>query len=117
MPWYRIPDYYRNVSCVSAAFTEYQGETYETHETGSIRVLIGVPDGQERVPQVIGCRRIGIGRQAVRGQPPVSRQRHEIGQEPSALACPLRAATHRPHPFDRLYSSGRLKPQRFAEQT
>jgi hypothetical protein len=41
--WYRIPDSRRNVSCVSAAFTQYQEETHETHETGSIRALIVAP--------------------------------------------------------------------------
>jgi hypothetical protein len=38
--WYRIPDSWRNVSCVSAAFTQYQEETCETHETELIGVLI-----------------------------------------------------------------------------
>jgi hypothetical protein len=34
----RIPDARRAVSCVSAAIIQYQGETHETQETGSIRV-------------------------------------------------------------------------------
>jgi hypothetical protein len=38
--WYRIPDSRRIVSCVSAAFIQYEEETHETHETGLIRVQI-----------------------------------------------------------------------------
>ena len=38
--WYRIPDSWRIVSCVSSAFTQCTQETHETHETGSIRVQI-----------------------------------------------------------------------------
>jgi hypothetical protein len=44
--WYRIPDSWRIVSCVSSAFTEYHEETHETHEThetGLIRAPIGAP--------------------------------------------------------------------------
>jgi hypothetical protein len=40
--WYRIPDSWRNVSCVSAAYTECNQETHETHETGPTRVQIGL---------------------------------------------------------------------------
>lgn len=44
--WYRIPDSWRNVSCVSAASTEYYQETHETHETGAIRVQIVLSRGR-----------------------------------------------------------------------
>ncbi len=46
--WYRIPDSWRNVSCVSAASTQCSREAYETHETGSIRAPIGALGRQAR---------------------------------------------------------------------
>lgn len=38
-----MPDSQRNVSCVSATFTQFQEETHETQETGSIRAPIRAP--------------------------------------------------------------------------